>query len=219
MTSFESHPWFNEDTDSPEYNFKIVFIGDSGVGKSKLTDRFKNNQFLPDSKATVGVDFSNHVVKIDRKFVRLTLWDTAGQERYRSFASSYFKDADGIFLVFDLTNPDSFDSLEKWIELANSHIALESVSLVVLGNKKDLEEQRKVSAEIISDFVHKKGFKYFETSALLDENNNVCKAMQALVEEMMGIEHEASVTSEKLKQLSFQNVNRKDEADNKGGCC
>ena len=132
--------------DGEDFILKIVIIGDSGVGKSNLLSRFTLNQFQQDSKATIGVELQSKLYEINGKKVRIQLWDTAGQERYKSLTSAYYKGAKGAMIVYDITNSDTFDSVEKWYkqvkDLGNSEI-----EMIQIGNKNDLKQHRKVNVE------------------------------------------------------------------------
>lgn len=105
------------DGESYDFIFKIVLLGDSGVGKSNLVFRFTKNEFNKDSKSTIGVEFATKTVQIDdNKLVKAQIWDTAGQERYRSIASSYYRGAVGALLVYDVTDRNSFNHVPMWLK-------------------------------------------------------------------------------------------------------
>ena len=114
--------------------FKIVLVGDSGVGKTNLLLRYLKNEFNTQTKATVGVEFGNTKVKIDNALIKAQIWDTAGQERYRSITSAYYKGAHGALIVYDITRKDSFDSVEKWLsDLKNNG----EEKMVIIKDLKD----------------------------------------------------------------------------------
>jgi small GTP-binding protein len=126
--------------------FKVVLIGDSGVGKSNILSRYLKNEFHIDSKATVGVEFGSKRFDIDGFKVKSQIWDTAGQERYKSITNAYYKGAKGALLVYDITRKESFDSVDKWIPDLRTN-GDEQVTIILIGNKCDLEESRVVSVE------------------------------------------------------------------------
>ena len=126
--------------------FKTVIIGDSGVGKSNILTRFLHDSFTLEQKATVGVEFGAKKMEIDGKSIKAQIWDTAGQERYRSITNAYYKGAKGALVVFDLTNSDSFDSVDKWIRELRSEGDI-NIYIILIGNKCDLVESRLVSFE------------------------------------------------------------------------
>lgn len=152
--------------------FKIVFLGDSGVGKTNIMSRFARNTFNINSKPTIGVDFALKNVKLGPHVIRLQIWDTAGQERYKTFTSTYYKDAQGIIFVYDVTNKESFENISKWISNAESHVDLSQTAIILIGNKMDLENERQVGTEEARDFAQKNSMLFFETSAL--DNREDC---------------------------------------------
>lgn len=128
------------------YIYKIVLIGDSGVGKSNMLSRYLSDTFSSDSKATVGVEFGSKNSEIDGNIVKAQIWDTAGQERYKSITNAYYKGAKGAILVFDITKKSSFDSVDKWIVDLKTN-GDEHICIILVGNKSDLEEYRQVNQE------------------------------------------------------------------------
>jgi len=125
-----------------DYLFKLVLIGDSGVGKSCLLLRFADDSFTDSYISTIGVDFRFRTVTIDNKTVKLQIWDTAGQERFRTITSAYYRGAHGIIMVYDVTNYESFEHVEEWLNEVNKH-ASESTLKLLVGNKADLQEGKK----------------------------------------------------------------------------
>ena len=126
-------------------NYKIVLIGDINVGKTSILSRFRYGSFESDYMPTLGIDFFSKNLFFEDKTIRLILWDTAGQERFRSLIPSYLKNADFIIIVFDITNKESFLSLNKWLTDAKNN-ASENTIYVICGNKIDLKERRTVNA-------------------------------------------------------------------------
>ena len=161
--------------------FKVVFMGNSGVGKSNIMSRFTKDYFNPNSKSTIGVDFSLKNVQLADQLIKLQLWDTAGQERYKTFTTTYFKEAHGVLFVYDITVPESFADIEKWLENANKHLDLFKIGCLLIGNKLDLEEERKVSTSAGKDFAEKHGMIFFEASAKSNVENFIGQAFYQLV--------------------------------------
>jgi small GTP-binding protein len=157
------------DDDSYELLYKIIIIGDSNVGKSNILSRYTKDQFQGNSKATVGVELGTKFVKIEGVGAKLQIWDTAGQERYRSLTSSYYKGCHGCFIVYDITNEASFQSISTWYEQAVKE-AGKDVSIILVGNKCDLESERKVSKEQGEEKARSMNASFFETSALSKVN-------------------------------------------------
>lgn len=147
-----------------DYLFKLVIIGNSGVGKSSLLLRFADDQFSETYLTTIGVDFRFKTLKIDDKNVKLQIWDTAGQERFRTITNAYYKGADGIVIVYDTTSQSSFDDIEKfWINEVESY-AEKDVDLLLLGNKNDMDK-RVVDAAKAKEYADKRKMQFFLTSA------------------------------------------------------
>eukprot|EP01017_Pseudomicrothorax_dubius_P046204 TRINITY_DN8107_c0_g1_i2.p1 TRINITY_DN8107_c0_g1~~TRINITY_DN8107_c0_g1_i2.p1 ORF type:complete len:220 (+),score=58.43 TRINITY_DN8107_c0_g1_i2:74-733(+) len=169
-----------------EYNylFKVILVGDSGVGKSSILNRFTKNTFNTDSKATIGVEFSTKSMQCFDKVIRAQIWDTAGQERFRAVTQTYYKGAFGALLVFDVSKPKTLEGLANWIKEMRTHGESDLVILLI-GNKKDLRATdlaEQVRVEDAEEFAKKNGLMYVETSA--KENLDVEKAFDTLVKEI-----------------------------------
>ena len=165
-----------------QHIFKIVLLGDSGVGKSNLVWRFTKNEFNQDSKSTIGVEFATKTVQIeDNKMVKAQIWDTAGQERYRSIASSYYRGALGALLVYDITDQNSFNNAPMWLKEVEENSEKDCLIMLV-GNKMDLTEQRQVSVRDGRSYARKNGLAFIETSAL--DSTGVETAFQRILQEI-----------------------------------
>ncbi len=152
--------------ESYDFIFKIVLLGDSGVGKSQLVNRFTKNEFNADSKATIGVEFATRTVRIeDKKLVKAQIWDTAGQERYRSLASSYYRGAVGALLCYDITDKSTFNNIPVWLKEVEDN-AEKDCLIMLVGNKMDLDDRRAVQVRDGRSFARKNGLAFIETSAL-----------------------------------------------------
>lgn len=127
--------------------YKIVFLGEQGVGKTSLITRFMYDTFDDNYQATIGIDFLSKTMYLDDKTIRLQLWDTAGQERFRSLIPSYIRDSRVAIVVYDITKRKSFEFIDKWIEDVKNERGEENVILCVVGNKSDLTEERQVTTE------------------------------------------------------------------------
>ena len=164
-----------------DYIFKVVIVGDSGVGKTNLIGRYLKNEYRQDTKATVGVEFGEKKFDINGLKIKAQLWDTAGQERYKAITSMYYKGAKGALIVFDLSSKTTFVNAEKWyneIKKATDP----SINLILVGNKSDLKDKRQVNTEDAENKAKEMGIAYMETSALNAEN--VDKAFSWLIEEI-----------------------------------
>ena len=120
-----------------DYLFKVVLIGDSGVGKSNLLSRFTRNEFSLDSKSTIGVEFATKSIQAEGKTIKAQIWDTAGQERYRAITSAYYRGAVGALLVYDLTKHGTFENVDRWLRELRDH-AEANIVVMLVGNKSDL---------------------------------------------------------------------------------
>lgn len=154
-----------------DYLFKLLLIGDSGVGKSCLLLRFADNTYNSDYISTIGVDFKIKTIKLDNdKIVKLQIWDTAGQERFRTITSSYYRGAQGIIIVYDVTDLESFNNLNNWLQEIDK-FGTNGVTKLIVGNKNDLTDKKQVTLEMAQEFAKEKGgLTVLETSALSSEN-------------------------------------------------
>lgn len=159
----------SKDSDDYDYLFKVVLIGDSGVGKSNLLSRFTRNEFCLESKSTIGVEFATRSVQIDGKTIKAQIWDTAGQERYRAITSAYYRGAVGALLVYDITSFESFNNARKWLTELRDH-SDSNIVVLLAGNKNDLSHLRAVSVEQAHVFANSEDLTTIETSALNSSN-------------------------------------------------
>lgn len=168
-------------------SYKVILLGDSGVGKTNVLCRFAKGGFIPHSKPTVGVEFASKTVQVENnKLVRAQIWDTAGQERYRLIASSYYRRAVGALLVYDITNRKSFENLLKWLREVEE-IADEDCLVMLVGNKIDLQrQQRAVSLQDGREFAMKHKVAFIETSA--KEGVGVDAAFQHLLQAIYNLQ-------------------------------
>jgi len=167
--------------DEYDFLFKVVLIGDSGVGKSNLLSRFTRNEFVVESKSTIGVEFATRTLQVEGKAIKAQIWDTAGQEKYRAITSAYYRGAVGALLVYDISRMPTFEHLERWLqELLN--LADKSIVVMLVGNKSDLKHMRAVSTEQGKLFSAANHAMFIETSAL--DSNNVDVAFGQLLNQI-----------------------------------
>ncbi|EDW75303.1 uncharacterized protein Dwil_GK20101 [Drosophila willistoni] len=152
-----------------KYTFKILMLGDSGVGKTCLLQRFLENRYTDNSESTVGIDFRLHTHKLSGHLVDLQLWDTAGEERFRSVGTTYYRGAHGIILVYDTTKRETFNNIDSWLLDIQRHAA-EGVNIMIVGNKCDALGQRQVSQQTAAVFAAQLHVPFFEASAKSDLN-------------------------------------------------
>ncbi|KAG5510347.1 hypothetical protein JKF63_07676 [Porcisia hertigi] len=161
-----------------DYIFKIIVIGDSGVGKSSLTVRLSEDVFYKDYASTIAIDFRMHQMSYMDKRVRLQIWDTAGQERFQSVATAFYRGANGVLLCFDLTHRPSFMHLEQWMERVKQQ-ALPGIPCLLVGCKSDeARSNRQVTREEAVAWAQQHGMPFIETSA--KEKENVQTAFQQI---------------------------------------
>lgn len=149
---------------------KLVLIGDSSCGKTSIMQQYVNRRFAADFRPTVGTDFLSKALVVDGETVNINLWDTAGQERFRSLTTSYYKGSEVCVVVFDLTNAETFDHVEEWIDEFKRvcHVETgEKFPICVVGNKADLEQERVIPKMEAMRYCQQKGWLYHETSAKL----------------------------------------------------
>ena len=197
-----------------DYLFKYLVIGNSGVGKSCILIRFTDDTFSDSYVTTIGVDFKIKTLDIEGKSCKLQIWDTAGQERFRNIISSYYRGAQGIMLVYDITDLESFQNLNTWlIEIEKN--ASKNVYKILVGNKCDMENERKVTVEQGKEFADQYGMKFFETSAKL--STNVSDAFIEMTKEVMKSTGKKPV-NQSTKPLILPK-NGSGENIQKSGCC
>lgn len=149
---------------SYDYLFKLLLIGDSGVGKTSILFKFSEDTFSPAFISTIGIDFKIRTIEVDGKKIKLQVWDTAGQERFRTITTAYYRGAMGIMLVYDVSNLKSFENISNWIRNIEMH-ATQDVELMILGNKCDIADKRQVSKEKGEQLALQHNIKFMETSA------------------------------------------------------
>ncbi|XP_023028986.1 ras-related protein Rab-18-B [Leptinotarsa decemlineata] len=143
---------------------KILIIGESGVGKSSLLLRFTEDNFDPEQTLTIGVDFKTKKLNIDGNTVKLAIWDTAGQERFRTLTPSYYRDAQGAILVFDVSSYATFAKLETWLSELETYSTKSNIIKMIVGNKIDVDK-REVSRDEAMKFARRHQTLYIEASA------------------------------------------------------
>ncbi|XP_022054872.1 ras-related protein Rab-25-like [Acanthochromis polyacanthus] len=199
------------------YNFvfKVVLIGESGVGKSNLLSRFTKNEFNHDSRTTIGVEFSTRTVQLSGFTIKAQIWDTAGLERYRAITSAYYRGAVGALLVYDITKHLTYESVERWLKELYDH-ADPDIVVMLVGNKTDLESERSVPTEEAKDFAKKKDILFLETSAL--ESTNVEAAFTNVLAEIHKKVRSKAVVRGSISAVSL-NSHRAENAEEKKPCC
>ncbi|XP_048476335.1 ras-related protein Rab-13-like [Rhincodon typus] len=165
-----------------DYLFKLLLIGDSGVGKTCLIIRFADDNFNSTYISTIGIDFKIKTVDVGGKKIKLQVWDTAGQERFKTITTAYYRGAMGIILVYDITDEKSFENIQNWMKSIKEN-ASATVERMLLGNKCDMENKRKVPKDKAEKLAKDHGIRFFETSA--KSSLNVEEAFRSLAHDIL----------------------------------
>ena len=179
--------------------YKLLLMGESNVGKTSIILRYTENEFQTSGISTCGVDVKVKYVSVDNIKIKLVIWDTAGQERFRGLAKNYFRGANGFILVYDITNKNSFVKLKGWMNDAKEKID-DEYKMVVIGNKKDCEDEREVDSKLLKEFGEKNGVTTMEVSAKTGEG--VDSLFTEMVKELL-----------ELKNVGFVNTDDESEAN------
>lgn len=194
-----------------DHSLKVVAVGESGVGKTCLLVRFVRDTFEENGQSTLGVEFMSKIIETEKHRIQLQLWDTAGQELFRSVTRGYYRGSAGALLLFDLSNRDSFENVEKWLQDVKD-VARDDVVLILIGNKSDLEGKRQVTHDEASDFAQKHNMKYFEVSA--KTGDNVSEAISACVAQI-----EKNLDEGSFRPTASDSIDFKDDVPQKSSCC
>ena len=197
-----------ESSNDSDLVFKILLLGDSEVGKSCFLMRYSENVFIENYITTIGLDYKLKTVKLDTgKTIKVQLWDTAGQDKYRTIAKNYYKGSHGILLLYDITKQSSFDNIREWVRDIKEEVN-EKAILFLIGNKIDMEDQRKIPKEKGVELAEEFKIPFFEASAKSGENvDEVFKALYNKICEIYGdLEREKGTKLIKKRKI-------------KGRCC
>ncbi|EIW60964.1 GTP-binding protein ypt1 [Trametes versicolor FP-101664 SS1] len=199
--------------DGYDYLFKLLLIGDSGVGKSCLLLRFAEDAFTDSYLSTIGVDFKIRTIELEGKTVKLQIWDTAGQERFRTIAAAYYRGAQGIIMVYDVTEQETFSNVKGWITEIERY-ASEGVKKLIIGNKSDLVERKVVEYSIAKEFADSLSIPFIETSA--KNSTNVEEAFTLMAKTIKDeCPEESSGASKTTSVTPGRNLSQENES---GGC-
>ena len=196
---------------------QILLIGDSLVGKTCLIQRYVNGTFKDDYITTVGLDYHTKLEIINNLNVSVKLWDTAGQERFKALTPSFFRNAEGVVIAYDVTNSESFDNLKFWISSIKTNLFEKNIfiPIIIIGNKIDLEDMREITKDVASAFAKENKFKYFETSAKTGEG--VDEAFRDLVNQVLAnLDKNEEGT---IERKSIKIEENKTDKQKKKGCC
>ena len=203
----------------------LATLGNSNVGKTNIINNFLGLEFSEKNLTTIGIDFKiKNVILENNSKLKVKIWDTAGQERFRSMAFSFLKNIQGILLIYDLTDKSSFLSIDKWISNLENNLDMKNVPIILVGNKNDKEDERKVSYEEGLKYAQKYNFKFFEMSAKTGENVN--EAFLTLIhlyydknKEEFILENEKENTKENTKEEEKNDTKNSNKKVVKKGKC
>lgn len=203
-----------------DFLFKVVLIGDSGVGKSNLLSRFTRNEFSLESKSTIGVEFATKSIQTEGKTIKAQIWDTAGQERYRAITSAYYRGAVGALLVYDISKHSSFENVERWLKELRDH-AEANIVVMLVGNKSDLRHLRAVETDEAMAFSEQHNLAFIETSAL--DSSGVDTAFQKILTEIYRLMSRRNIVMEETTNetafISGRSIHLKTNKEEKQKCC
>jgi small GTP-binding protein len=167
---------------SHDYLFKLVLIGDSGVGKTNIISRYVHDRYSANTISTVGIEYSIRNVEIDGKTIKVQIWDTAGQERYRAVPSAYFRGALGAIVVYDITRSCTYDSVGRWLYETHSQTQHQEPVKLLIGNKSDMADIREVAIDDAKAYAESNQMSFMETSA--KDSTNIEEAFKLIVHEI-----------------------------------
>ncbi|KAF0976200.1 hypothetical protein FDP41_004875 [Naegleria fowleri] len=200
---------------NPEYDylFKLLLIGDSGVGKSCLLLRFADDTYTDSYISTIGVDFKIRTIELDGKTIKLQIWDTAGQERFRTI---YYRGAHGIIIVYDVTDQDSFSNVKQWLSEIDRY-ASDNVNKLLVGNKCDLTSKKQVDRSTAEEFAKSLNIPFLETSA--KNSTNVEQAFMTMAAEIKNRLASQPITTQPTMSHGITPGAPSKPASSGGGCC
>lgn len=201
-----------DNSSEQEHTFKILTIGESGVGKTCILRRFVENKFYKNHLATIGIDFKVKSIKVNDINIKLKVWDTAGQERFRNITTQYYKGADGILLVYDVTDENSYLKTKDWMQQISNNTQSIEIGVILVANKCD-EKNRIIDKDMGEKMASELGVGYFETSAATGEG--IFQAFEGLAKEIMKKKKIESGTGGVKLNEKQKSTNNK----NGGGCC
>ena len=200
-----------------ELMIKVILVGDSGVGKTNIMSKYLKDQFMEFSKSTIGVEFNSKTFNHEGHKIKAQIWDTAGQERYKAITSAYYKGAKGAFIVYDITKKSTFESVDNWINDLKSK-GDPNLIMIIIGNKNDLEEERKVTKEEGEEKAKSFGCAFLETSAL--SGDNIEMAFELMVSSVFEKHKKDSNNEEQFgSAIDGKDLNAGKSNNNKKGCC
>ena len=207
----------SENDNNIQLSLKILIIGDSQVGKTSLLLEYVDKTFTEDHIATIGVEYKEKFVKKDDYDIRLQIWDTAGQERFRSITKNIFRNTDGVLFVYDVTNKDSFANIKNWIK--DTENVSKEIKGVIIGNKIDLVNERKISKEDLEEIGRKYSMPVLEVS--VKNIINVNESFDLIIDELFKNKSKEQIKEKYLrkKKNDLSISTKKTKLKKQKGCC
>ena len=193
--------------DTPDYIFKLLCLGETGVGKTCVILRYSDNKFTKHQMSTVGIDFKIKVIEYKTKQIKLIIWDTAGQERFRNITNQYYNGADGIILIYDVTNRNSFNNVTYWINQITSKSDRTKIGLILVGNKTDDEKSRVITKEEGEILGQNNEIDFIKTSVF--KNKKIDECFNCVINKIIkkkGIVIEQNKTEENRNNIKLNNI-------------
>ena len=203
---------------SANYVIKILTLGDTNVGKSSIVLRFVSDKFDDKMFSTIGIDFKSKVIKVGNQSIKVLLWDTAGQEKFQNIAKQYYNGANGVLLIFDITDKKSFERIDFWLQELKEHIRLDELHVVLVGNKIDNENKRVIKYEEANEYAEKNNVKYYEVSAKTTKglntlfNETIKEATKKVISKM-------DQSDDYYDKLRLSILDKKDNNQKENKCC
>ncbi len=195
---------------------KLLLLGDSSVGKTSILLKYISNKFDESSISTVGVDYMDKIIDYNKFKIKLQIWDTSGEEKFRTITKNFYRNADGLLVVFDLTKKESYDHIRSWINEAKENN--DKLKTILIGNKLDLKDERIVAIDVAKQFAEKNNLKYIETSA--KDGTNINESFQAIIDLLFDGKSSEEILHEFTKQdSSLSVVDDSMEVKKKKACC
>ena len=207
----------NDEEKNSDFFISIITLGEASVGKTSIINRYINNIFDDYTISTIGCDFKMHFITIDDKKIRMKIWDTAGQERFNSIQNQYYKNVDGVLLVFDKTSLSTFENLNKWFEKIEKHSPKNCI-VALAGNKKDLTNNIEVEDDYAENFALENfGIKYYSVSA--QNGENIKEIFEYLVREILKNKEEKDNRETIVVKNNFRVSKAIGKKKKKKNCC
>ena len=200
----------------PQIVFKLLLLGDSSVGKTSILLKYISNKFDESNISTTGVDYMEKIIDYNKFKITLQIWDTSGEEKFRSITKNFYRNADGLLVVFDLTKKESFSHVQSWINEAKENN--DKLKLILIGNKLDLKDGRIVTIDVAKKFAEKNNLKYIETSA--KDGTNINESFQTIIDLLFDGKSSEEILNEFAKKdSSLSVVDDSMKVKKKKSCC